>query len=96
MVFGFQQLRIRTRLYLGFGVLVTIAAGVAVFGADRLSRVDAQVALLNDVSGNASHIQDATLQLETVRRAVTRYVTTSEDEAQRDVRTAIADAIDQL
>ena len=43
MVLDFQRLRIRTRIYVGFGVLVAMAAGVGVFGVNRLSGVDAQV-----------------------------------------------------
>jgi hypothetical protein len=73
MAFALQQLRIRIRIYVGFGVLVALAADIGTFGANRLTRVDEQVQDLGEVSSMASHIQDATLQLETVSRAATRY-----------------------
>src|SRR3954471_11639077 len=93
MIFGSQQLRIRTRIYAGFGVLVTIAVGIGVFGADRLTRVNAQFHNLGEISGNASHIQDATLQLETTRRAATRYLATSEEDARQTMQRSITEAI---
>ena len=32
MAFVFQQMRVKTRIYLGFGLLIAIATGVAMFG----------------------------------------------------------------
>jgi methyl-accepting chemotaxis protein len=96
MAFGLQQLRVKTRIYLGFGVLVALSAGISGFGVDRLSRVDTQTMALGDVTTNATRIQEAALRLETVRRAATRYVATSEDDALKTTRDSMTVASDQL
>jgi methyl-accepting chemotaxis protein len=70
---NFNRLKIRTRLYCGFGALVAIGLGVAAFGVYQLSNVRAQVALLHYKSGNLAIRLETSGDLEAVRRAQLRF-----------------------
>lgn len=71
----FQQLSVKTQVYAGFGSLVAVAMGLAVFGIDRLSRIDTQVGLLGQFTDNNNRAQEIAFRFESMRRNSLRYKT---------------------
>jgi methyl-accepting chemotaxis protein len=70
---SFLNLRIRGRLYGGFGALLLFCATLAGFGVWQLSAVRDQVGLLSVQSQNAVRIGEITTNLQAIRRSVLRY-----------------------
>jgi methyl-accepting chemotaxis protein len=70
---SFLNLRIRGRLYGGFGALLLFCATLAGFGVWQLSAVRDQVGLLSVQSQNAVRIGEITTNLQAIRRGVLRY-----------------------
>ena len=48
------QTKVRTRIYVGFGMLALVGVGVAGLGAWRLSVIDAEIARMNAVAGHGA------------------------------------------
>jgi methyl-accepting chemotaxis protein len=69
----FLQLKLRTRIYLGFGLLIALGLGMAGFGATGLSGVSDSMEKMNAISGNLVRVQEVSKQLEVLRRGATRY-----------------------
>jgi methyl-accepting chemotaxis protein len=67
------RLRVRARLYLGFGLLVALGLGLAGFGAFQLGRVGFQVATMARLADGMLAAVDNTRLLETMRRAEADY-----------------------
>jgi methyl-accepting chemotaxis protein len=67
------NLRIRGRLYGGFGALVLFGLALATFGVWQLWTVQAEVKELTRQSQNAVRAGELTTELQAVRRAVLRY-----------------------
>ena len=67
------NLRIRGRLYGGFGALVLFGIATAVFAVWQLSAINAQVATLTLQSNNAIRVEEIATELQAIRRAVLRY-----------------------
>ena len=93
MAFGLSHLRIRTRIYAGFGVLIAVAVAVAAFGGSRLGVVGAEVGTMNEVADQRSRVTSATLNLETIRRALLRYNTDADAESLAQARNTLAETI---
>jgi methyl-accepting chemotaxis protein len=77
---SFLNLRIRGRLYGGFGVLVLFCAALAGFAVWQLWGIDTQVASMTLQSRNAIRAGDIATELQTARRSMLRY-TFDQDEA---------------
>ncbi|HEX3993972.1 MAG TPA: methyl-accepting chemotaxis protein [Acetobacteraceae bacterium] len=92
---GFNRLKVRTRIYLGFAALVALGVGIAIFGVVRLSGVDLNVGKMNALAGNIHRVLTVTRQLEAMRRAETRYLFEAPEDAMKDARTN-ANAADKL
>ena len=97
---GFLHLKVRTRIYFGFGVLVALSVGIAGFGVYQFSRVGASTETLGILAGNTQRVLGATYRLEAVRRAETRYEEKPTEDGLKDVRdnagqaaTLLADAV---
>jgi methyl-accepting chemotaxis protein len=69
----FLNLGLRSRLYLGFAVLVAFGLGVAGFGMLGLSSVTGSVSSMDSISGNLVRMQTVASNLEVIRRAASRY-----------------------
>jgi len=67
------NLRIRGRLYGGFGALVLFGAALAGFGVWQLWGIQSQVEAMKVQSENAIRIGEIAIELQAVRRAVLRY-----------------------
>jgi methyl-accepting chemotaxis protein len=70
---SFLNLRIRGRLYGGFGLLLLFCAGLAGFAVSQLWGIETQVGLMTVQSKNAIRVGELTTELQATRRAVLRY-----------------------
>ena len=77
---SFLNLRIRGRLYGGFGALLLFCAGLAGFAVVQLGAIHTEVASLTVQSKNTIRVGEITTELQAVRRALLRY-TFDHDEA---------------
>jgi methyl-accepting chemotaxis protein len=77
---AFLNLRIRGRLYGGFGALVLFCAALAGFAAMQLGAIHTEVASLTLQSKNTIRVGEITTELQAIRRALLRY-TFDQDEA---------------
>jgi methyl-accepting chemotaxis protein len=68
-----NKLKVRTRIYAGFGVIVTLGLAIAMFGVAQLSSVTKQVHTMDALSGNVGRVAGVTADLEAIRRAEARY-----------------------
>ena len=67
------RLRISARIALGFFLLIALGLGAVGMAIHQFSAVDAQVADMTWLAGNLRRVLTASHDLETVRRAETRY-----------------------
>jgi methyl-accepting chemotaxis protein len=77
---SFLNLRIRGRLYVGFGALVLFCAALAGFAVMQLGAIHTEVASLTVQSKNTIRLGEITTELQGTRRALLRY-TFDQDEA---------------
>ncbi len=70
---SFLNLRIRGRLYGGFGVLLLFCAALAGFAVWQLSAVRDQIGTLTRQSNNAIHVGEIATELQAIRRGILRY-----------------------
>jgi methyl-accepting chemotaxis protein len=89
------RFKVRTRIYLGFGILVVLSVAFAAFGFYQFSSVGRNVGAMDALAGNTQRVLTLTRQLETMRRADIRYLFTAEDAAIKEARDAAgrADAL---
>jgi hypothetical protein len=77
---SFFNLRIRGRLYGGFGALLLFCAALAGFAVWQLSAIHTEVAALTVQSKNTIRVTEIATELQATRRALLRY-TFDHDEA---------------
>jgi len=77
---SFLNLRIRGRLYGGFGALLLFCAGLAGFAVLQLSAIHGQVGSLTQQSKNTIRVGEIATELQATRRSLLRY-TFDQDEA---------------
>jgi methyl-accepting chemotaxis protein len=77
---SFLNLRIRGRLYGGFGALLLFCAGLAGFAVVQLGAIHTEVASLTVQSKNTIRVTEIAAELQGTRRALLRY-TFDQDEA---------------
>src|SRR5882757_8444462 len=77
---SFLNLRIRGRLYGGFGALLLFCAGLAGFAVLQLSAIHDQVGAMTHQSKNVVRVGEITTELQATRRSLLRY-TFDQDEA---------------
>ena len=70
---SFLNLRIRGRLYAGFGMLLLFCAGLAGFGVWQLGEIRAQVDTMTRQSKNTISAGEIATELQAIRRAILRY-----------------------
>jgi len=91
-----NQLRIKTRLYSGFGVLIVIGLLVAAFGGWQLAKIGGQVDHLVAVSENASRNLEVSRLTEQMQRLTLRLKTLGDESAIKDFNTAQTEASELL
>jgi hypothetical protein len=67
------KLRIKGRLYSGFGALVLLGLALACFGVWRLSEISARVERMGGQSQNAIRVVQISAEFQAIRRAILRY-----------------------
>ena len=67
------RLRIKGRLYGGFGVLVLCGVALAGFAVRQLSAIDLQVGRLTSISDNVIRVLEISTELQAIRLAILRY-----------------------
>ena len=88
----FLRLGLRSRLYLGFAVLVAFGLGVAAFGMLGLSGVAMSVKNMDAISGNLVRVQSVARRLEVINRAANRYRIDADPASLTDISEAEANA----
>ena len=83
------NLRIRGRLYIGFGALVLFGLTLAAFAAWQLGEIRTQVAALTLQSTNTIRVEQIATELQAVRRAILRYVFDHDDKALAEAETRL-------
>jgi methyl-accepting chemotaxis protein len=67
------RFRLRARIYLGFGMLIALLLGIAVFGSYGLSVVGEQIDKMDGITGNSNRLQELALRMEVIRRGLADY-----------------------
>jgi methyl-accepting chemotaxis protein len=92
MTFGrlirFARFRLRTRIFLGFGMLIALLLGIATFGSYGLSVVGDEIDKMDAVAGNANRLQELALRIEVIRRALASYRTDPDPDLLQEVNDA--------
>jgi methyl-accepting chemotaxis protein/predicted lipoprotein with Yx(FWY)xxD motif len=83
-------LRIRGRLYGGFGTLVFFGLAMAVFAVWQLNGIGAQVAALTLQSANTIRVEEVAGELQAIRRSVLRYVFDHDEKAMTEAEKRLA------
>jgi len=94
-----DRISVRTRIHAGFGVLVALGLGVAVFGVWQFIVVRSDIGSMAAVSRNMERTLQTARLLETVRRAEVRYRLDSDpaslharDDAEQEARALLLEA----
>ncbi|MEA2778422.1 MAG: hypothetical protein QOF90_3828, partial [Acetobacteraceae bacterium] len=87
---------LRTRIFLGFGLLIALTLGIAAFGTYGLSTVGQEIGKMEELASNVQRVQNIVLRLEVILRGLTRYRVDADPEALRDVTASTARAITLL
>ncbi len=88
----FVHLSLRSRLYLGFAVLVAFGVGMAGFAMLGLSRVTNSVEKMDGFAVSLVRIQEIGKQVEVIRRAANRYRVDADAASLDDIKQAEAQA----
>jgi methyl-accepting chemotaxis protein len=70
---SFNNLKLRTRIFSGFGALVLLGAGLAGYGVVQLNGVGGKVTTMNALSDNTVRVLETNTLAETLRRGIVRY-----------------------
>jgi methyl-accepting chemotaxis protein len=76
---------LRTRIYLGYALLIALTLGIAAFGTYGLSAVGQEIGRMEVLAGNVQRVQNIVLRLEVILRGLTRYRADADPDALRDV-----------
>ena len=69
----FFRVSLRTRIFLGYGMLIALLLGIAAFGSYGLSTVGDEIDRMDAVAGNTNRAQELALRLEVIRRGLAVY-----------------------
>ena len=83
-----MKLTVKTRIFGGFAVLLLFTLGIAAYGAVQLAAITAGEQELVRQTGNRARLMDIATQLETTRRAATRFLATADGDAAHDMQAA--------
>ena len=93
---GLSRLKVRTRIFIGFGLLVVLSAALASFTLVQLGAIGTQVGKMNGLESNVARVMQASQYIETVRRAAIRYRFDQNAAQLKDFDTAASGAKRQL
>jgi hypothetical protein len=66
----FGRFRLRTRIFLGFGMVIALLLGIAAYGSYGLSVVGDEIDKMDAVAGNANRLEELALRMEVIRRGL--------------------------
>ena len=90
------RLRIKGRLYAGFGALVLFGVALAAFAVWQLSAVSRQVSKMTALSDNTIRVLEISTDLQAMRRATLRYVFDHDKASQQEAEDRAKQAIELL
>ncbi len=90
MTFRLMRLRIRTRLYVGFGALILLAIGITGLSLSRLRSVAGQVAVMSAAADNAAQLGQVLISLEQTRTSAGRFYAKDAKSSAQSVRDSLA------
>jgi methyl-accepting chemotaxis protein len=93
---SFLNLRIRGRLYGGFGALVLFGVALAGFGVWQLGEIRTQVAALTLQSTNTIRAGEIAAELQAIRRAILRYTFDHDEKSFAEAEKRLAKTADLL
>src|SRR6202035_5052934 len=93
---SFLNLRIRGRLYGGFGALLLFCVGLAGFAVWQLGEIRTQVLALTRQSSNTIRVGDIAIELQAVRRAILRFAFDHDEKSFAEAETRLKKSTDQL
>jgi len=93
---SFLNLRIRGRLYAGFGALLLFCAALAGFAVWQLGEIRTQVASMTLQSSNTIRVSEIATQLQAIRRAVLRYAFDHDEKSFAEAETRLKKSTDLL
>jgi methyl-accepting chemotaxis protein len=67
------RFRLRTRIFVGFGMLIVLLLGIAAFGSYGLSVVGDEIDRMDAIAGNTNRAQELALRIEIIRRGLAGY-----------------------
>ena len=85
---GFSRLKVRTRIFAGFGLLVLLGAAMAGFTLVQLGGIGTQLGKMNALEANVARVMEANHALETIRRGAIRYQFDQDERNLADLREA--------
>ena len=93
---SFINLRIRGRLYAGFGALLLFCVGLAGFAVWQLGEIRTQVAAMTQQSSNTIRVGDIATNLQAIRRAVLRYAFDHDEKSYAEAETRLKKSGDSI
>jgi methyl-accepting chemotaxis protein len=90
------NLRIRGRLYGGFGALLLFCVGLAGFGVWQLGELRTQVAALTLQSNNTIRVGEIATELQAIRRAILRYAFDHDEKSYAEAETRLKKSTELL
>jgi methyl-accepting chemotaxis protein len=90
MIMKFPRFRLRTRIFLGYGISIALLLGIASYGSYGLSVVGDEIDRLDGIAGNTNRSQELALRIEVMRRGLAFYRTSQDENALKEVADAEA------
>jgi methyl-accepting chemotaxis protein len=84
----FIRLRLRWRIFLGYGVVIALMLGIAAYGSYGLSVVGDEIDKMDAIAGNSNRLEELTLQIEMIQRGLAVYRNDIDDDSLREVTAA--------
>jgi methyl-accepting chemotaxis protein len=85
---GFGRLKVRTRIFVGFGLLVVLSLALAGTTLLQLDGISAQMRQMNGLDATVAQVMEANHALETIRRGISRYRIDRDAQSLQDLREA--------
>jgi methyl-accepting chemotaxis protein len=81
----FIRLRLRWRIFLGYGVVIALMLGIAAYGSYGLSVVGGEIDKMDGIAGNANRLQELAVRMEVIQGGLAIYRNDADDESLHEV-----------
>jgi methyl-accepting chemotaxis protein len=89
-------MKVRTRIYAGFGLLVILGVSLTAFGVWQLGSIDTEVGKMQLVASNTRRVMETNHLIETMRRAWLRYRLDGDDASLAEEKQAQTKAMELM